>query len=581
MNTVVLTQDGALGYTASDGPVYVVGPASQGSTSQVQSFGDPSALYNVYGGGKLPDRSAFHFSVGGGGPVAALRMATANAGSIPAYAASFADALAGNDASNAFANLAFVGGTNVEAVFAANYDGGNITLTGTASDKVTAQTETITASAGNTVKGVKVFGTLTAAAKGAQGANAATCTLKNGNKTAAGASTDSKLVLSGTPVDDQDVLVKMTRDGGTAAAPYAAYQTSFDGGDTFGPETAVPNGGSLALGQGLTATLSGSAVKAGDVFRQRVLGPTASTQNLTDALAVLSGLNVDGGELHILGGVTGAQAAAVVSWRGTERTAGRDWQIYLEARDFNAGETKAQYIAALQSDVAALLDTEGGVTWTPGWWETVLPGGRGIQRRSFAWAAVSQIWRLPFWVHPSCQEDGGGALPGLYTTLEPTAPNTHDERISPGLGGSAGRFMTVQSQPGSDNQGKWFVGDFTGDRSPGTLAAGTSDFSLLMNARVANRCRRAMQAYSAKILAARYPSTASGVLTDAARLDLNTKAAASLKRVLGGAVQGVRVEFSATEPYRTSKRLPYTVYLNTWSYALEIRATVALEPVRN
>jgi hypothetical protein len=31
---------------------------------------------------------------------------------------------------------------------------------------------------------------------------------------------------------------------------------------------------------------------------------------------------------------------------------------------------------------------------------------------------------------------GGGPLPGLFTPVGPTAPNTHDERLSPGLGGS-------------------------------------------------------------------------------------------------------------------------------------------------
>ena len=572
------TQDGALGFQASDGPVYIVGPATLGPTDAVQSFGDPSTLYSTYGSGKLPDRTAFHYSVKGGGPTTCLRIAASTSGSINAFATAIATALAGNNAGNAFAGLSFTGPRNVVVTFAANYDGGNVTITGTAADKVTTQTEVITANAGNDVVGLKVFGTITGIAKGAVGANAATATPKYGNKTAAGASSDSALAFAGTPTEDLDVYLRITRDGDVSNAPYPAYVVSYDGNDSTGAETAVPNGGALTLANGLTATLVGAAVKVGDTFHITTKGPISTSGDLTAALAVLSTLNNDGGELHLVGALTGSQVASVISWRGTERSAGRDWQVYCEARDFNTGETKAQYIAALQSDVAALLDTEGGVTWTPGWWETVLPGGRGIQRRSFAWAIVSQCWRLPYWEHPSSEEAGGGALLGLYTALTPIAPNTHDERLTPGLGGSGGRMLTAQSLPGQ--QGLWFVGDSSGKRSPGTLAGGTSDFSLLMYARIANRCRRAMQRLAPKLLAKRLGTKPDGTLSESMRKQLTGIAEQFLGQALAGAVQGVRVEFSSTEVVKTTKATPYTAFLDVFGYALEVRATVALAPVQ-
>ena len=129
------TQDGALGFQASDGPVYIVGPATLGPTDAVQSFGDPSTLYSTYGSGKLPDRTAFHYSVKGGGPTTCLRIAASTSGSINAFATAIATALAGNNAGNAFAGLSFTGPRNVVVTFAANYDGGNVTITGTAADK--------------------------------------------------------------------------------------------------------------------------------------------------------------------------------------------------------------------------------------------------------------------------------------------------------------------------------------------------------------------------------------------------------------------------------------------------------------
>lgn len=581
MYATVTTLDGALGYTASEGPVYVVGPAVLGDTTQVASFGDSVGSYTTYQAGKLPDRIAVHFGNRGQGPVTALRMATSVAGSIPNYYSTVHAAFAGNDAANAFPGpFTFTGPKNVEVVFAANWDGGNVLITGTAADKITVQTETINANAGNTVKGNKVFGTVTGATKGAVGANAATATIRTGNKTAAASGSNAQLVLAGTPQDDQQVVVWILRDGDVAGPATPSYAVSFDGGDTFGSETAVPVNGALTLGFGLTATLSGSACKAGDKFGQNVVGPSSNAGDFTAALAVLSGLNVDGGEVHFIGATTGSIEASIMAWRLAELAGGRDWIPYYETRDYTAGETDAAFRASILADYGANTDPEGCCVLIPGHWETVIPGGRGIQRRSFAWTALTHLWRLPFYVHPSCRDDGGGPISGLYTQATPTVPNTHDERLSPGLGGSVGRMMTIQSLPGPDNLGQWFIGDARGLRSPGTRAAGNSDWGILMNARLGNRTRRFLRGLSAKLLASRYGTKANGTLRDGDRKKLEARITTEVARYLGAAVQGVRCVVSSTEVIRTTKKLPYTVFLQSWSYALQVDAFLGLEPVQ-
>jgi hypothetical protein len=69
----------------------------------------------------------------------------------------------------------------VRVVFAASYDGGNITLVGT--DQLgRAQTEVVTANPNNTVEGVNIWKTITSIAKGTIGANAATFTVQTGLK---------------------------------------------------------------------------------------------------------------------------------------------------------------------------------------------------------------------------------------------------------------------------------------------------------------------------------------------------------------------------------------------------------------
>lgn len=70
---------------------------------------------------------------------------------------------------------------NIRAVFAASYDGGNLTITGTDQFGNT-QTETIVAAAASTVVGVKVWKTITSIVKAAVGVNAATVSIGTGDK---------------------------------------------------------------------------------------------------------------------------------------------------------------------------------------------------------------------------------------------------------------------------------------------------------------------------------------------------------------------------------------------------------------
>ena len=69
---------------------------------------------------------------------------------------------------------------NITATFAGSYDGGDITVVGTRLGQV--QSETIAASAGNTVAGTKIFDTVTSATRSTTGATANTVSLGWGNK---------------------------------------------------------------------------------------------------------------------------------------------------------------------------------------------------------------------------------------------------------------------------------------------------------------------------------------------------------------------------------------------------------------
>lgn len=679
----VSTQDGSLNFAPSDTPVFVLAPAAQGSTSQVNTYGDPSTLYADYGSGKLPDRVAFGFGQKVG-PFSCLRIGASTAGSLtqpaktPAtktgveYNHLGAIRLAGADQNGnvLFQALDPDATLTVQSGGAAAYTvvGKDITLTVTNTTTGTQLQALALGAAAGLISQPTALGTgasvvgqtlaKTAFSKGglkftpkqlyvrfktqvAGGAGAALAisdpaagTDANGNATQdititlgtdgntqpdptkntatlVKAAMEAKaavaalltialagdgtghigqqtsfyeltygstgwIAVSGSPVDSYPFAILITRAGGVGVG---AFKIAMDVTGAYGAETAIPGGGTYAIpGTGITLTFTGT-FDVGDLITFSSAGPTSTAGDLTTALGVLSGLNVDGGEVHICGGLTGAMAASIISWLATERAASREWIVYMETRDRNSGETASQYKTALLADFAGLIEPNGCLAVIPGWWNTVLQGNKGIERRSFAWAAVTQIWRLPYWVHPSSKTDGGGSLPGLYTPTTPGAPDTHDERLSPGLGGSGGRFMTIQSLPGAENLGLWFVGDASGLRSPGTFAAGTSDFSLLMYARTGNRCRRAMLSFGSQILASSYPTKSNGALTDASRKKLNGKAAAYIKNRLGQGVVNVRVEFSSTENLKSNKRVVYTAFLDVYGYALKVNGTVAIEPV--
>jgi hypothetical protein len=101
-------------------------------------------------------------------PVAADVVTVSSAG-LAANAASSAFVLAGNPDVQ----------RNVQVAFGSGWDGGNVTIFGTRAGQN--QTETIVASAGHTVVGVKAWDTVTSAAKGAVGSSSAVATIGVGN----------------------------------------------------------------------------------------------------------------------------------------------------------------------------------------------------------------------------------------------------------------------------------------------------------------------------------------------------------------------------------------------------------------
>jgi len=111
---------------------------------------------------------------------------------------------------------------NLRAVFAASYDGGNITVVGTNQFNV-ATTEVIVASAGATVVGVKVFKTITSITKATVGATANTVSIGTGD------------LLGIVPVPQVGSPVLLAVNGVGEAVTFDATYNAFTA-------TSIPNG---------------------------------------------------------------------------------------------------------------------------------------------------------------------------------------------------------------------------------------------------------------------------------------------------------------------------------------------------
>jgi len=583
VNLTLSLRDGALGYSAAQAEgLAFIGVCTLGTVGQLVPITDPRSAVDLFGTGKLVDRIAFHLANGGPSPVYAMRATAANAGTMPSYQVQASGTRAGNSATNTFPTLvqptATNGPRNIEITFAAAWDGGNVALVGTDKDG-NAVTETITASAGTTVKGLRVFAALTSATKGAVGAAADTAQLFWGNKTAeGGTSTDSKLSVATAPLDDYEIIAQVTRAGDVASGdPAAKY--SFDGGETFGPETAIPAGGvysGFASTHGLTFTWVGAALKVGDAFAVKAAGPTMDTSALSAALASLHADATQWEGLHILGALTGSQGAVVESWHGTCRSEGRFAWTMCESRDQTLGESIATWQAAVKSDYASVTSTYGQLSRVDGYIETVIPG-KGIFRRSHAWASVTQISRVPLSQHPG-QPLESGPLRGVYKPAG-QAGLYHDERINPGMGGPVGRGLTAQTLLG--RPGQFFIGDATGLRSPGTLASSTSDYSLHMNVRVILLCCRLMQEVGTGLLARRLATKQNGTLLESEAKKLDEEVTSYLRTYLLGPGHAVEAYAVVSRSWNvlSTKKLPFQVFVRPFGYSLAVEISIGFEKV--
>jgi hypothetical protein len=122
--------------------------------------------------------------------------------------------------------------------------------------------------------------------------SAASTAAASGAVTKTGTGLSVVTTAGSSPLDSYQVRVLIVQGGTNPAAGTATFKLSIDGGRTYGPEIAVPTGGTYTGAQsayGVTIVFSAASLVAGDVYDWTTTAPAYTTGDLGTAIDALLG----------------------------------------------------------------------------------------------------------------------------------------------------------------------------------------------------------------------------------------------------------------------------------------------------
>lgn len=149
---------------------------------------------------------------------------------------------------------------------------------------------------------------------------------------------DGALAVTGTPTNDYQIVVTISRAGKVGTSPYPAFQYSIDNGLTFTDSLVIPAGGAYtATETGLTFTFS-NGVNGFMLNDTWTFSCTAATFNNTDVANGFTALLSDPRTweaVHLVGVCDTTIATTVASYMTTAATNERYVHSFVEARDMD------------------------------------------------------------------------------------------------------------------------------------------------------------------------------------------------------------------------------------------------------
>jgi len=294
------------------------------------------------------------------------------------------------------------------------------------------------------------------------------------------------LHASPTPSDDFDLAVKFIV-GGTRGVAGATYQTSADGGRTWGPVTALGTGVAITIAGagGVQFDLAAGTFVAGDLHTARATAPNFNGAELLSALDALAASTVSWGIVEIAGPID-ASTFDNVETKFSGLFNSKKYRAWIgHVRMPNIGESEATYLGAMSAAFASKA-TKFGALCAGACKHTSSVSGRKYRRPiSHAVAAFQASVSEEI----DIADVNLGSLPGVSIRDINGNPDEHDEALNPGLDDA--RFLTLRTHEGYE--GVYIT-------RPRLLAASGSDFDIIPRRLVLNLADEALAIYMLKRL---------------------------------------------------------------------------------
>lgn len=384
----------------------------------------------------------------------------------------------------------------------------------------------------------------------------------NGTVTRTGTGVDPGAGVSGTPLDDYSVVVKMILGG---ARGTATFKISFDGGDNYSEEyVTAATVTTWATETGLTITFTtGSNYVAGDLYSWTATGPTYSSSDLATALDNLNASAYSFEFVHIVGTVGGADDAAKVT-NIAALAAAVDTKLTAWATSFRYA------FAILQvPTVADAALNVAGVTgfastrqmWVAGDVEMVSAVTARKIRRNASLTIAARLGAINLQRSPACPADG--TLPGVVSLYR-------DERTTEAL--DTLRITTLRT---FDSAASGFY--VTNGRM---MAAAGSDYTFVQNRRVMDRgATVARRALIPLVNADLRVDSTTGFIDELEAVAIETKVARALEAdlVASGRASAVEVLVKRDDNILSTQTLNVLVRIIPKAYSRFIELDIGFE----
>lgn len=297
---------------------------------------------------------------------------------------------------------------------------------------------------------------------------AATNNGSNTSVTRTGTGPDPGVTVSGNPLDDYNVIVKIITGG---ARSTATFKISFDGGDTYSEEyVSAASVATWASETGLTLAFAVGTYVAADTYTFTSTGPTYSSSDLATALDNLNASAYAFEFVHIVGTVGGADdATKVTNFVALATAVDTKLTAWATSYRYAFGILQVPNVADAALNVAGVTGfASARQMWVAGDVELISAVTSRKIRRNASLCVAARLALVDLQRSPACPEDG--TLPGVVSLYR-------DERTTEAL--DTLRITTLRT---FDNATSGFY--VTNGRM---MATAGSDYSFVQNRRVMDR----------------------------------------------------------------------------------------------